>query len=391
VQPTWWTKFWTKIWPQYNSDPDRAINYITTLDETQVVDVVSSALGRTLAAHQEFRERRGSKYAAAANANANIAEPDVDDVQDSCSSSVIPPLKTSTLLEVVVDPPRRCPDIETNHTASNRTTMAQFAAARTATLKRRVPELNARLPSNVQKNETVQLELEEIRHQPAATNRQLDFSKRPSVKQILTTVKKRILINPDDSVESDTIRNSTKEESPESGTQRPGEPRAAAHAHDAPPPFDEEDLKLAKRRQERTSARAAMEKSQQGVLSISAAAAIALPESGTQRTAVDHSPGEPRAAAHAHDAPPPFDEEDLKLAKRRQERTAARAAMEKSQQGVLSISAAAAIALPESGTQRPGEPRAAAHAHDAPPPFDEEDLKLAKRRQAKALTRSALT
>jgi hypothetical protein len=67
VQPEWWKRLWTKFWRQYTSDTARFMNYMVTLDETQVIDIASGALGGTLTAHRQFRERHGLKHAAAAD------------------------------------------------------------------------------------------------------------------------------------------------------------------------------------------------------------------------------------------------------------------------------------------------------------------------------------
>ena len=87
----------------------------------------------------------------------------------------------------------------------------------------------------------------------------------------------------------------------------------------------------------------------------------------------------------ANEAPPPFDEEDLKLANRRNEMAAARAAKKQS-----SLRTTAGLGLPQNDAQLPRGSSAAAQPHDAHPPFDEEGLKLAKQPEENAAARAAL-
>jgi hypothetical protein len=94
VQPEWWKRLWTKFWRRYTSDAARAMNYMATLDEPQVIHIASGALGRTLAAHRQFRERHGLKHAAAADARKPAAPAAA--VRESCSPSAsLPPNSAS--------------------------------------------------------------------------------------------------------------------------------------------------------------------------------------------------------------------------------------------------------------------------------------------------------
>jgi hypothetical protein len=85
VQPEWWKRLWHTFWRRHTSDAARAMNYMATLDEPQVIDIASFALGGTLAAHRQFRERHGLKHAAAADAH-NSAAPAAA-VRECCSPS----------------------------------------------------------------------------------------------------------------------------------------------------------------------------------------------------------------------------------------------------------------------------------------------------------------
>jgi hypothetical protein len=49
------------------SDPARAMHYMAMLDEPEVIDIVSGALGGKLAVHRQFRERHGLEHADAAH------------------------------------------------------------------------------------------------------------------------------------------------------------------------------------------------------------------------------------------------------------------------------------------------------------------------------------
>jgi hypothetical protein len=81
-----------------------------------------------------------------------------------------------------------------------------------------------------------------------------------------------------------------------------------------------------------------------------------------------------------------FDNEDAKLAKRREEKAAARAALKQRVPG-----AAASASLAHADAQNAtSEAWAAGDGLGSPPPFDEEDAKLAKRREEKAAARAAL-
>jgi hypothetical protein len=94
VQPEWWKRLWTKFWRRYTSDAARAMNYMATLDELQVMNIASDALGETLAVHRQFKERHGLKHAAAADAH-KPAAPAVA-VREPCSLLESKPQKSAS-------------------------------------------------------------------------------------------------------------------------------------------------------------------------------------------------------------------------------------------------------------------------------------------------------
>jgi hypothetical protein len=115
-----------------------------------------------------------------------------------------------------------------------------------------------------------------------------------------------------------------------------------------PPPFDADDLKLAKRREEKAAARDAQRRS----VTSSAAASLSLKDvhpHHTSSSSVD--------AVDAFGAPPPFDADDLKLAKRREEKAAARSSHgpveERRVNGAPGISSTATPSLGGSGRHKP--------------------------------------
>jgi hypothetical protein len=77
-QPAWWRKLWTKFWRRYTADSARVMNFMTTLDVQQVVDIASSALGEASAAHRKFNEHYGLEHADAEHAHkSSSADEDV--------------------------------------------------------------------------------------------------------------------------------------------------------------------------------------------------------------------------------------------------------------------------------------------------------------------------
>jgi hypothetical protein len=119
-------------------------------------------------------------------------------------------------------------------------------------------------------------------------------------------------------------------------------------AFGAPPPFDADDLKLAKRREEKAAARDAQRRS----VTRSAAASLSLKDvhpHHTSSSSVD--------AVDAFGPPPPFDADDLKLAKRREEKAAARSSHgpveERRVNGAPGISSTATPSLGGSGRHKP--------------------------------------
>jgi hypothetical protein len=65
-QPKWWKRLWTKFWRRYTTDSMRMMDFMTTLDENQVISITSSALNGPLGTHLQFAELHGLKLAAAA-------------------------------------------------------------------------------------------------------------------------------------------------------------------------------------------------------------------------------------------------------------------------------------------------------------------------------------
>jgi hypothetical protein len=104
----------------------------------------------------------------------------------------------------------------------------------------------------------------------------------------------------------------------------------------------------------------------------SALASAKLPNSPNSVDAIEE-------LSDAFGAPPPFDADDLKLVKRREEKAAARDTQRRG--------AAASSPLGDVHPHRTSS--SAVDAFGAPPPFDADDLKLAKRREAKTAARSA--
>lgn len=56
TQPNWWKRLWEKLWRPQTTDSARVMRFMTTLDENQVIDIVSRALGGTLEAHRKFKD-----------------------------------------------------------------------------------------------------------------------------------------------------------------------------------------------------------------------------------------------------------------------------------------------------------------------------------------------
>ena len=180
----------------------------------------------------------------------------------------------------------------------------------------------------------------------------------------------------------------------------------------SPPPFDKEDAKLARRLEAKAAARAALK---QRVPGATASASLAHVDAQNASSAA-------WAAGDGWGSPPPFDDEDAKLAQRREEKAAVRAALKQSLSGAKDASglqssevrlhrkssaAVEAVGSPPQSdadavkeAQRREEKAAARAAQNAkqiaaveafgsPPPFDDEDAKLAQRREEKAAARAA--
>jgi hypothetical protein len=146
---------------------------------------------------------------------------------------------------------------------------------------------------------------------------------------------------------------------------------------DAPPPFDEEDFKMVKRREERAAARATQRSLQSAGVAAGSSREAADPHFRKSQNEVDIQGLGP---------PPPFDEEDFKMAKRREEKAAARATQRSLQSaGVFPVSSCEEADL----RFRQSQNEADIQGLGPPPPFDEEDFKMAKRREERAAARAA--
>jgi hypothetical protein len=56
VPKTWWKRLWNKLSKRYTTDASRILNFMTTLDESEVIDITSSALGKMSVTHRELKE-----------------------------------------------------------------------------------------------------------------------------------------------------------------------------------------------------------------------------------------------------------------------------------------------------------------------------------------------
>jgi hypothetical protein len=66
IQTNWCKRLWSKFRSRYTSESDKVLTFISSLDDNQVIDVTTDALGSTLAAHRRFKERHQPKGATAA-------------------------------------------------------------------------------------------------------------------------------------------------------------------------------------------------------------------------------------------------------------------------------------------------------------------------------------
>jgi hypothetical protein len=69
VPSAWWKRLWTKFWRRHTADSTRVLDFMTTLDEQQVVGIASRALGAASVAHRKFNELHGLEHADAAHAH----------------------------------------------------------------------------------------------------------------------------------------------------------------------------------------------------------------------------------------------------------------------------------------------------------------------------------
>jgi hypothetical protein len=71
VQPQWWKQVWARFWSRFTTEPARILAFISSLDDNQVLDVTTQALGDTLAVHRRFKEHYQLNGAAAAAVQRN--------------------------------------------------------------------------------------------------------------------------------------------------------------------------------------------------------------------------------------------------------------------------------------------------------------------------------
>jgi hypothetical protein len=55
-QLQWWKRIWQKFWRCSTSDSSLILNFISNVDESQVIELASKALGKTSSAHKKFNE-----------------------------------------------------------------------------------------------------------------------------------------------------------------------------------------------------------------------------------------------------------------------------------------------------------------------------------------------
>jgi hypothetical protein len=67
MQPKWWKSLWARFWRRYTTDARKVMRFMAALDENQVIDIASGALGASSATHREFQKRHGLGHAYAAN------------------------------------------------------------------------------------------------------------------------------------------------------------------------------------------------------------------------------------------------------------------------------------------------------------------------------------
>ena len=415
VQPQWWKRLWTKFWRRYTSDAARAMSYMANLDEPQVIDIASSALGGTLAAHRQFRERQGLKHAAAADAHVPAAG----------RSRNVPPSQSVSveLQEVVVhgcDPAagtqltmasqprasaRRSPAEESAVSASTLASSSNIRAVRTKKIIRALaPERksNSDATPSVKTSRVEAVGAEDpakmggqnvSQDGPIATEDPLIVAcliARGSEGDVKQASRRRagpnVKIELEEVVHSASRSGQREKEAPAADVAalklqtsatavdstrsnlqlvRGASVEMKPRAHHS---IKEDDFKLDKQRYEQVEARTALK----------------------QRTAASSAPEESDAhirSVSSDDAPPmypppPFDEDDFKLAKRREEKAAARAALKQR--------AAAATVLEDSNAHAQRVCSDDAPPMYPPPPFDEDDFKLAKRQEEKAAARAVL-
>ena len=342
VKPTWWKRLLPSFCRGLAADAGGILSFMTTLDESQVIEVTTDALGAKLPAHRDFDARHRIDNAAAKRVQRNLtssnrhsagahettatlspqqrtssafhesaaasrgyktsgaAEPSSYSLECSTRNEVA----SAELVEVVVDPPSAV-TVERN--------------GRTSASGNQRDRIPTRMPTNMRASSRPKRLLERDGHGAS------QFSSAHH----LSTPQVKLPTNFADSATSGL---------PRPGVQRPRDPGSLAQPSEAPPPFDEEDLKLAERREAKAAARAAQKQS-----SLSATSALGWTGSDARLRLGSNAVAEPS------EAPPPFDEEDLKLAERREAKAAARAAQKQSS---LSATSASRSSGSRSGNRR---------------------------------------
>ena len=71
VQPQWWKQLWAKFWSRFASESARIVEFMSSLDNNQVINMTSDDLGGMLAAHSRFKEQPELNGAAATSVQRN--------------------------------------------------------------------------------------------------------------------------------------------------------------------------------------------------------------------------------------------------------------------------------------------------------------------------------
>jgi hypothetical protein len=496
AKPRWWKHLLPGFLRGSATDSDRILNFMNTLDENQVIELTSDALGEMLPAHRDFKSQHVSSAAAerfqqnvvrkpskihsgsnhdtsasssnqkypshlgaSVNSKTAVAESRVHTWLESGSRKNV---TGANLAEIVIDPPglskvkhemeirasdhrrnsapkhilhagssthaeivkevdiasgrnRRAnfqagarswlppdalhtPELRTHPAARDRNASAVRpqlsrpgnSSANAAHLEREITELNADSSSSVRHDRSVLMELEEVvvhsagssvaqRHMQRSASGLRGHHARPAR---TTQMEVNVAGAETAHVAEDRTKGVEMQLTRAISSARNAKVNSRPVTElicppDPPPAVDEEGLKFAKQPEENAAARAALKQN-----SLSATAEFGGSGNDSQLRRMSKFVVRP---SEANDPPPPFDDDDLKLVNRRNEMAAGRAAKKQS-----SLRTMAGLGLPQNDAQLPRGSSAAAHSHDAHPPFDEEGLKFAKQPEENAAARAAL-